>query len=49
MLIIFKSKLFKLTKRCLKRSILNSFNDFNEIIFINNEKFNLKSIILENT
>ena len=47
MLTIFKSKLFKLTKRCLKREILNSFN-FDEVIFINDEELNLKSKIFKN-
>ena len=47
MLTIFKLKLFKLTKRCLRQEALNFFNDCGEIVFVNNEKFNLKSEIFK--
>ena len=46
-LTIFKSKSFKWTKRCLERETLNFLNDFDEIAFINDEKLNSKSEILE--
>ena len=41
------TKSLKLMKRCLAQEALSSFNDFNEITFVNDEKLNLKSKILE--
>ena len=42
MLTIFKSRSFELTKRCLKREALNSFN-FDNVAFVNGEEFNSRS------
>ena len=42
MLTIFKSKLFKLTKRCLKRKALNFLN-LNDVTSVNDEKLNSRS------
>ena len=42
MLTIFKLKSFELTKRCLKRKVLNSF-DLDNVAFVNDEKLNSKS------
>ena len=47
MLTIFKPRSFKLTKRYLKRKVLN-FLDFDKVAFVNDEKLNLKLEILEN-
>ena len=47
MLTIFKSRLFKLMQRCIKRETLNSF-DFDRIIFLDNEELNSKSRTFEN-
>ena len=46
MLTIFKSKLFKLTKRCLKRKALDFLN-LDEVTSVDDEELNLRSKILE--
>ena len=48
MLTIFKPKSFKLTKRCLKRETLSSFDNFDKVTSVNDEELNSKSKILEN-
>ena len=47
MLIVFKSKLFELTKRCLRRETLNFLDNFDNITFVDNEELNSKLKILE--
>ena len=46
-LTVFRLRSFELTKRCLKREALNSF-DSDKVAFVDDEELNSKSKILEN-